>query len=314
METRICGGNGGGTSGGTALGPRNSSISSDKPYKLINFFSINNELDMLEIHFQEYWDLVDTFVVMESSLTFSNQQKPLHLAPALCTPRFAPYLPKLVHVVLDASLRGPNDDAWAWEAAHRDAMQAVGNLLGLQPTDLLLSGDVDELPYASAVAEGANIVWNSLAADNSTLPVVEWGLTMYYFSLFHQVPEPWEHYAKVYPFAVREVASFSAMRTVKSVPRAGVHATYFFRWESLMLKLRSFSHFDHWEWGAGQTDAELIERARTNLQENRGWLGAELTSVEPAVNPELLPYKPAVHAALIAQSLALHEAQLGPDA
>lgn len=149
-------------------------------------------------------------------------------------------------------------------------MQAVGNLLGLQPTDLLLSGDVDELPYASAVAEGANIVWNSLAADNSTLPVVEWGLTMYYFrwrggsrtlldgtstagqttclparslhpttslpslwcpttrrlppclpfhpplflpcSLFHQVPEPWEHYAKVYPFAVREVASFSAMR------------------------------------------------------------------------------------------------------
>lgn len=87
--------------------------------QLINFFSINNELDMLEIHFQEYWDLVDTFVVMESSLTFSNQQKPLHLAPALCTPRFAPYLPKLVHVVLDASLRGPNDDAWAWEAAHR---------------------------------------------------------------------------------------------------------------------------------------------------------------------------------------------------
>lgn len=81
-----------------------------------------------------------------------------------------------------------------------------------------------------------------------------------------------------------------------------------------LQKLRSFSHFDHWEWGAGQTDAELIERARTNLQENRGWLGAELTSVEPAVNPELLPYKPAVHAALIAQSLALHEAQLGPDA
>jgi hypothetical protein len=290
-------------------------VPSRLPSQLINFFSINNELDMLEIHFQEYWDLVDTFVVMESSLTFSNQQKPLHLAPALCTPRFAPYLPKLVHVVLDASLRGPNDDAWAWEAAHRvcrpcactsaafhsyrdrccgsaalkpppvtlswselgglprpllcapltlclqDAMQAVGNLLGLQPTDLLLSGDVDELPYASAVAEGANIVWNSLAADNSTLPVVEWGLTMYYFrwrggprtlldgtrtagqtpclpawslhptsclpstapslpfhplclpcSLFHQVPEPWEHYAKVYPFAVGEVASFSAMR------------------------------------------------------------------------------------------------------
>lgn len=59
-------------------------------------------------------------------------------------------------------------------------MHTVGGLLGLQPQDLVLSADVDELPTAAAVAGGANAVWNEMAADNGSalLPVVEFELTM----------------------------------------------------------------------------------------------------------------------------------------
>lgn len=102
-----------------------------------------------------------------------------------------------------------------------------------------------------------------------------------------------------------------APQTVRSVPQAGIHPTYFFEFEKLMQKLRSFSHFDHWEWGAGQTDEELIQRARSNLRDNKGWFGVEMELVDPQHNPELMPFKPAVRAALIAHGQRLHANQLG---
>lgn len=57
----------------------------------------------------------------------------------------------------------------------------VGRLLGLRPNDILFSSDVDELPWASAVVEGANSVYNFMLHNTTFLPVVEFGLIMYYF-------------------------------------------------------------------------------------------------------------------------------------
>lgn len=93
-----------------------------RPYQLINFFSFNNEFDILEARFQEYQHVVNTFVIFESTLAFSNLTKPLRLAPELCSTRYAPFHDRILHVVLDPSLRKPEDDAWAWEAVHRDKM------------------------------------------------------------------------------------------------------------------------------------------------------------------------------------------------
>jgi hypothetical protein len=121
------------------------------------------------------------------------------------------------------------------------------------------------------------------------------------------------------------------MQTLKSVPNAGVHATYFFPWELLMevraaqetmiawvalisvcilsQKLRSFSHADHYEWGAGQTDEELITRARKNLKENKGWFNVDLQFRDPSQNDELHPYTPDARKALLAFSERLYKSQ-----
>lgn len=58
----------------------------------------------------------------------------------------------------------------------QECMNVVGRLLDLKPSDLLLHGDVDELPYASAVSYAANMVWNSLDATPKVVPVVDFDL------------------------------------------------------------------------------------------------------------------------------------------
>jgi hypothetical protein len=104
--------------------------SPSRPYQLVNFFSFNNEFDILEIRLSEYAEVVNTFVIMEATITFSNLTKPLRLPPELCSERYAPFLDRILHVVLEPSLRKPEHDAWAWEAIHRDTMVGTSLLAG----------------------------------------------------------------------------------------------------------------------------------------------------------------------------------------
>lgn len=68
---------------------------------------------------------------------------------------------------------------------------------------------------------------------------------------------------------------------------------------------------DHYEWGAGQTDEELISRARQNLKQNRGWFNVDLQPRDPANDEELLAYTPAARNKLIAFSDRLFKSQEG---
>lgn len=89
-------------------------------------FAYNNESDILYLRLLEYADIVDYFVVVEAPLTFSGVAKPLYFGEQACSERFAPFASKIVHVVLDPSLRskatemnGTEKGAWAWERLHR---------------------------------------------------------------------------------------------------------------------------------------------------------------------------------------------------
>ena len=62
-------------------------------------FIFFNELDALELRLEELDPVVDRFVLVEARTTFTGQAKPLVFAEH--RGRFAKFLPKLVHVVVD---------------------------------------------------------------------------------------------------------------------------------------------------------------------------------------------------------------------
>lgn len=112
-----------------------------------------NELDMLELRLRELWDVVDRFVVVEAAFSHAGVSKPLLFAENRA--RFAPYREKIVHHALtDPPVTKPRDERerTLLENAHRDAIGAALEPLGLSDRDIVIVSDVDEIPRGSTIA------------------------------------------------------------------------------------------------------------------------------------------------------------------
>ena len=110
-------------------------------------FTFFNELDILELRLRELAPVVDRFVIAEATRTFANEPKPLHFAENKA--RFAEFLPKIVHVVVDDLPAA--GDAWDREAFQRNAV--ARGLSEAAPDDIVMISDVDEIPYPENIAK-----------------------------------------------------------------------------------------------------------------------------------------------------------------
>lgn len=67
--------------------------------RIFDCFNFHHELDQLEVRLRELYDHVDFFVLVESSFTYTNQDKPLYYNEN--RQRFSRWADKIIHVVLD---------------------------------------------------------------------------------------------------------------------------------------------------------------------------------------------------------------------
>ena len=117
-------------------------------YDMFPFF---NELELLEIRLNELDAVVDVFVLAEARHTF--QKKPKDLVFEKNKDRFAKFLPKIRHVIVDElpgffyKWRSPS----AWDVSDFQKGQVVRGLFDAKSGDTLIFSDVDEIPKASAV-------------------------------------------------------------------------------------------------------------------------------------------------------------------
>ncbi len=103
---------------------------------------------MLDWRLQELSAPVDDFIVVESTLTFSGQQR--EPARPHRDPRFAGLGRRFHYVVIDDPPDGP--DPWLRETRQRAAIWARGAAgLNLADDDLVLISDVDEVPFPELV-------------------------------------------------------------------------------------------------------------------------------------------------------------------
>lgn len=115
--------------------------------KIIDTFMFNDELDMLECRLVEIGDMVDWIVIVEADVTHQDRPKPYHFLEH--ADRYAPWLDKIVHVKASGLPSfDANQDHWSRENAQREFVTHGLDKIGVSADDVILHGDVDEIPRA----------------------------------------------------------------------------------------------------------------------------------------------------------------------
>lgn len=219
-------------------------------------FTFFNEFDVLEIRLHELDPVVDLFVLVEATRTFSGKPKPLFFAenPA----RFEPFLPKIVHVVVEDL---PQDaPTWGREAFQRDAI--LRGLGDAAPDDLVLIGDVDEIPRASAIR---------YLVDNGAEAAVTYQNT-YYWRLNFQNVRGAPHDPLTLLVRRRLLGTPQQARLARfglpGIGGAGWHFSYLGDEDAIRRKIDAFSHQEF-------NKPDFTERVRERLERGEDLFGRE---------------------------------------
>lgn len=107
-----------------------------------------DEVDLLEARLHELNSVVDVFIVAEANTTHQGVSKEMSFARNRA--RFEPFLHKITHV----PVAFPDCTAWSWicENYQRDILMQGLLKHQLEPDDVVMVSDGDEVPRASAVA------------------------------------------------------------------------------------------------------------------------------------------------------------------
>lgn len=129
--------------------------------RVFDCFTFFNELDLLEIRLELLDNVVDHFVLVEADRTFSNQPKPLYFAEN--RERYARWAHKIVYVAVEHDGTGldfsrpafwdPARGPWSLERRQRDGFAIITPML--EPSDVVLISDVDEIPAPNAIRRAA---------------------------------------------------------------------------------------------------------------------------------------------------------------
>lgn len=220
---------------------------------IIDCFTFNDELDMLEKRLLALNDLVDRFVIVEATQTFSGAQKPLHFCQHSEEPRFASFQHKIELVAVDDM--PTQGGAWAREHHQRNAISAgVRRIAGARPDDIVLIGDVDEIPSPAMLRLRS---W-------PTMPIA-CVQRMFYYSLRWEKRTRW---CGTIVCTLQQLLGHTpqGLRFLRCrLPRmmdAGWHLSYFGDAAWISKKIQSFSHQEYNQ-AQFSDPARIAERLRT---------------------------------------------------
>lgn len=114
---------------------------------IFDCFTFFNELDLLEVRLRELAPAVDAFVLVEATRTHAGAPKRLFFDEA--KQRFAEFLPKIRHVIVDDM--PVSEDPWVLENHQRRAILR-GLPTQIRADDIVIVSDTDEILRRSVVA------------------------------------------------------------------------------------------------------------------------------------------------------------------
>ena len=248
-------------------------------------FTFFNELDLLEIRLNILNEVVDKFVLVEATRTHRGNPKPLYFAEN--KQRFAPFLDKIIHIVVDSYepvekyIASKDSDpmlhSWAYENFQRHSI--IRGLNDLTDEDTLIISDLDEIPTAEAVQRAAK------ASSDGKVRLIQLDHRSYFLNFRNfSNPKWWLGPMVLSGKTFQEIATYKKVRATDgsiravltlpspqlirainpdlTIPHGGWHFSFLGGIEAIIHKLSAFSHS---EYSKGKyTDSKYITETLAN--------------------------------------------------
>jgi len=208
--------------------------------RIYDGFIFFNELDALEIRLNELNDIVDKFILVESTKTHSGQSKPLYFERN--KERFSKFLHKIDHIIVnDGEMPKGNDfdSNWTRESFQRDAI--MRGWKDCNDSDVVMVSDIDEIPSAKSISK-----FN----PEKGLHVFEQSLNYYYLNMreVNNEEEGKWNWAKILPFSLAKNMTPSQIRYTEAtykIEDGGWHFSYLGGTQKIIEKIESYSHQEY---------------------------------------------------------------------
>jgi beta-1,4-mannosyl-glycoprotein beta-1,4-N-acetylglucosaminyltransferase len=252
-----------------------------KKIKIYDVFTFFNELDLLEIRFEILDPVVDYFVIVEATETFSGKAKPLYFEEN--KDRFKKWQHKIIHHVIRDVPKDPNElrqrlegsphmspldlqiinDAltsdniapgaihWFKEFYQKESIKKA--LINLNDIDICFVGDVDE-------------IWNpQLIIDYSRDTIYKLRQKVYAYFLNNRTSEPWAGTLMTQYKNIKD-ACLNHLRTPRKtkyiyLSNGGWHFTNMGGADQIKKKLESYGHQ---EYNTNMVKADLENKILNN--------------------------------------------------
>ena len=201
--------------------------------KVYDCFTFFNEIELLELRFNELYDHVDKFVLVEANKTFQSASKPLYFMEHQA--RFQPFLDKVIHVIVDDL--PVSTDAMKNERHQRNSI--LRGLSSCQVYDVVIVSDVDEIPSISVI---------NYYKENHLFGIKRLDQKLYYYFLNNLVNNAWR-LAFMGSYGAIKNKDLDIIRKTKpnpkkTLPEAGWHFSFMGGIDSIIQKIEAFAHVE----------------------------------------------------------------------
>lgn len=205
----------------------------ETPRRVFDAVLFSNEVDILDIRWNELHPYVSEFVLLESNSTFTGQVKPLSFAQNRDKFRFAE--DRLTYgVVAGRFVKGENP--FVEESYQRVALDQLIRIAGIDEDDLLIMSDVDEIPSGHTI----NLLrWCDEIPDKIHLELRNY---LYSFQ-FYLDNKSWR--ASVHRYKPGKTRYAHFRQTDYLLADSGWHCSFCFRHiHEFAFKMKAYSHVD----------------------------------------------------------------------
>ena len=255
--------------------------------KIVDCFIFYNELELLTYRLNILYDLVDYFIIVESTHTFSGKEKQLYFNENRSL--FEKCKDKIIHIVVDDfPYKYPNinyelNEQWVNEKYQRDSISNGIDRLDLNEDDIILITDVDEIPDPNTL----KIIKTNIIPSEIYIIAMDF----YYYNLNSRCNEKWKH-GKLIPYKKYKELSISCDKIRHRndciyIEKGGWHLSYFGNENFIKNKIENFSHQELNK--SEFTDVKNIEKRVKNFEDLYDRKECRITKLSIAENDYLPP-------------------------
>ena len=202
---------------------------------IVDCFIFYNEIDMLKYRLRTLKDVVDYFILVESTRTFTGKPKILYFQENKDI--FSDFN-NIIHIIIDdfPFIEPTKEQVWVNEKFQRNCITRGLERLMLKDSDILIFSDVDEIPDPKTIKRANIDSIYSLEQD------------FYYYNLESMIMHKW-YKSKItdYRNFKNLLLSIDEIRcgNYPCIKRGGWHLSYFGTPESISNKIKNFSHQEY---------------------------------------------------------------------